>query len=274
MYQEDFLVISTGAQSKMYTLRHMLKEPVYSTSPFCGNTVPNGFRWVSQFITNLSITKETAIQKAKDYAMKNGLKISSKVNFDLEQIQRQDKRVLEVARRKEQRRLAMIKDLPKTLTAWQYQARREAKQCKILTGGKHDGKNIFEAPRSYLKWIAENDSTETPNNKTGWLFRYIAGYFKANPFEVEKESNYQGAVKDKVELELTCINKTYFQTMYGYTDVYTLTDSAGNVFVIKYTGSVWEMDEGEKATFKGTIKEHSTYRDVKQTVLTRAKRIN
>jgi hypothetical protein len=48
-----------------------------------------------------------------------------------------------------------------------------------------------------------------------------------------------------------------------------MTDSNNNRFVWKASGTC--LDTGETVTLKGTIKEHSIYRDQNQTVLTRCK---
>lgn len=58
------------------------------------------------------------------------------------------------------------------------------------------------------------------------------------------------------------------QTMY----IHTFRDEKGNVIVWKTSSnSLPEFDEGDQIEVKGTVKEHTTYKDEKQTVLTRCK---
>ena len=56
--------------------------------------------------------------------------------------------------------------------------------------------------------------------------------------------------------------------MYGTTFLYRFVDDAGNVFVWKASGA-YNVFDG--VTIKGTVKDHSEYQGVKQTVLTRCK---
>ena len=69
---------------------------------------------------------------------------------------------------------------------------------------------------------------------------------------------------------------------YGTETVYihTFKDEAGNKIVWKTTSTIsyWDEDgnlayyeEGEKVRLRGTVKEHSEYKDEKQTVLTRCR---
>lgn len=85
--------------------------------------------------------------------------------------------------------------------------------------------------------------------------------------EVRKNSQHVGNVKDRAEFELTV--KTYFSFAgtYGVSYKYILTDKDNNVFV--WTTNNSELEENKTYKIKGTIKEHSTYKDVAQTILTR-----
>lgn len=104
------------------------------------------------------------------------------------------------------------------------------------------------------------------------------------------ESEYVGEVGQRIETAITISRiATYEATNYfrptwsGYRDetryVYTMTDADGNALVWKTSGHISlpvgdryrPAEEGDKLTIKGTIKEHSTYKGVKQTVLQRVK---
>ena len=65
--------------------------------------------------------------------------------------------------------------------------------------------------------------------------------------------------------EITCI--TGWETQWGYTKLYKITDEAGNIFTWKT--SSW-VEDGIK-TIKGTVKAHNDYKGTKQTELTRCK---
>jgi hypothetical protein len=105
--------------------------------------------------------------------------------------------------------------------------------------------------------------------------------------EIKKLSNYFGNIGDKIQLELTIENRFSFEVCFGYNfswmNVYKFKDNQNNTFIWK-TQNVLEYEKkteyhtyleqyqiGDKITLKGTIKEHSEYKDEKQTVLTRCK---
>lgn len=84
------------------------------------------------------------------------------------------------------------------------------------------------------------------------------------------KTEYFGNIGDKVELSLTLIHTGGYETMYGYTYVYTFVDSNGHQFIWK-TGCYLDESEGSTLTVRGTIKAHSEYHGVRQTELTRCK---
>lgn len=96
----------------------------------------------------------------------------------------------------------------------------------------------------------------------------------------EKISEYVGEVGDKIELELCYVHTTGWENYaYGgwlnhtsFTYLHTFKDGDGNVFIWK-TGKCIEADYGTLIKFRATIKDHSEYKGVKQTVLTRCKEI-
>ncbi len=110
---------------------------------------------------------------------------------------------------------------------------------------------------------------------TATLYGYTIDYVKvdtqlAPPQEEQKESNYFGNVGDKVELIVTLDFIAYWESIYGTTYVYNFVDADGNVFVWK-TSKGTAIENKKQVALKGTIKEHSEYKGVKQTTLTRCK---
>lgn len=84
------------------------------------------------------------------------------------------------------------------------------------------------------------------------------------------KTEYFGNVGDKVELTLTLTHIGGYDTMYGFTSVYTFVDADGHQFVWK-TGCYLDQSEGSTLTVRGTIKAHSEYHGTRQTELTRCK---
>lgn len=100
-------------------------------------------------------------------------------------------------------------------------------------------------------------------------------------------SQFFGSVGDKVDLTVAFIKTAWFEVKsfsgFGYDTmfVHTFKDNDEHVFVWKTTSSIgwwneetgdWDKPtEGQQLHVKGTIKEHSEYDGMKQTVLTRCR---
>lgn len=102
---------------------------------------------------------------------------------------------------------------------------------------------------------------------------------KAREEEIKAQkaiSQYVGEVGEKIEVQVTYVGSPHWtahigwmtQTMYAH----NFKDDDGNVMVWK-TGTYPEAlsEDGKRILLKGTVKEHSEYKDEKQTVLTRCK---
>jgi len=95
--------------------------------------------------------------------------------------------------------------------------------------------------------------------------------------KVKKEaqtSNHVGSVGDRIQINVQSVKcLTSWENTFTYypttTYLYKIVDQEGNVFTWK-TANVLNEDE-PPVTIKGTVKEHSEFRGVKQTVLTRCK---
>lgn len=87
--------------------------------------------------------------------------------------------------------------------------------------------------------------------------------------EKEAVSEYVGVVKDRLTIKTaTAALLTSWDTDFGTTYLYKFTDTAGNIYIWKASKPVTLTDG---MTIKGTVKEHSEYNGVKQTILTRCK---
>lgn len=93
-------------------------------------------------------------------------------------------------------------------------------------------------------------------------------------------SQYVGEIGKKVELQVTFEYEAEYETRFGWTSVYGFKDANGNKIVWKTSSVPMVLDKdgndvtigkGDKVTIKGTVKEHSEYREEKQTILTRCK---
>lgn len=79
-----------------------------------------------------------------------------------------------------------------------------------------------------------------------------------------------GELKQRITVDVASFEcKSSWSNMYGMTFLYKFTDTNGNVFVW-YASNPVEY-ENRVETIVGTVKEHSEFNGVKQTVLTRCK---
>lgn len=89
-------------------------------------------------------------------------------------------------------------------------------------------------------------------------------------------SQFVGTVGEKIEIRAEYVASPYFtrQCFAGYGTekcfIHTFKDEAGNKIVWK-TASGLNLEAGAMVTIKGTVKEHSEYKDEKQTNVIRCK---
>lgn len=123
----------------------------------------------------------------------------------------------------------------------------------------------------------------------GFLASLIPSYRKSEYKRLRdnnnKESNYVGNVGDKLSVKVTYLETYTYDTYFGSSHIHLFMDDDGNIFKwstgtgLKFTvddvhsnDSQWYgLDRGAMIQLSGKIKEHSEYRNQKQTVLTRCK---
>lgn len=83
------------------------------------------------------------------------------------------------------------------------------------------------------------------------------------------ESRHVGSIGDRVEFDGTCTRATINQSQFGISYFYVFESDEGNIFT--WGTSARSLDEGARYHVRGTVKEHTTFRNTQQTVLTRCK---
>ena len=83
----------------------------------------------------------------------------------------------------------------------------------------------------------------------------------------ESTSEFQGEVGQRLEVELTVDKAIKLNGYYGPSTMHIMKDADENVYVWTTASKSWE--EGSVHMVRGTVKDHKTYKNVKQTVLTR-----
>lgn len=129
-------------------------------------------------------------------------------------------------------------------------------------------------------WKIANNGYTTLGS-LGYAASMIIAFQKKEADRKEREkkfgvSQHIGEIGKKLTTTVRLIHTASFNTDYGIMVIYSFQDKDNNVIVWKTSKEPKELGIDPKDTEKsywlsGTIKEHSLYKEVKQTVLTRAK---
>lgn len=158
---------------------------------------------------------------------------------------------------------------------------KEFQEEMLSKGAKKHGWNIylFSEPQA---GAIELDATECCDTdmysvyndfKRGYMNQLIADAEEAERKAKAEKSSYFGNVGDKVDgLEVTFKNEFFYETQFGGMCIYIFEDADGHQFKWSTsTGFSTSLEREAVIRIKGTIKEHSEYNGIKQTVLTRCK---
>jgi hypothetical protein len=155
---------------------------------------------------------------------------------------------------------------------------------KCYGAGKILGKWIERTPeyqakldaKRQAKWEAEQAKIEAERAEREAKEKAEREAEEARIKALKAISQYVGQLGEKVEVKGTYVRSGSWQQRsfggYGTTTMYihTFKDSDGNVFTWK-TQNGLDLNYGEPVVVKGTVKNHSEYKDEKQTELTRCK---
>ena len=83
----------------------------------------------------------------------------------------------------------------------------------------------------------------------------------------EGTSEYVGSINERLEITVTVTRAIELENDYGHSTMHIMEDECGNQYVWTTASKNWA--EGSVKTIRGTVKDHRTYKNVKQTVLTR-----
>jgi len=95
------------------------------------------------------------------------------------------------------------------------------------------------------------------------------GFWNIEKIRTRAGSNHVGDIGQRIIIDGTVENTVSFDGFYGTTYMTVIKDTDGNVYV--YKGSRRIAKKGETVNLKATVKDHSEYNGVKQTVINRPK---
>ncbi|GCD12615.1 hypothetical protein [Clostridium tagluense] len=116
----------------------------------------------------------------------------------------------------------------------------------------------------------EGDTVERVSFEYATLCEYVENAKR----ELLGDTEYIGTIADKIEIKITLENVFSYDTQYGTMRISIFKDEKGN-FLKWNSKTTLDLEIGEVAIIKGTIKAHEEYGTTKQkqTVLTRVKMI-
>lgn len=176
---------------------------------------------------------------------------------------------------------------PGRLTEWQKQSIVDE---QIKNNYKLNDSHRDKAKQA-IEWILTQDESNNymhnlitvckmqyiTHKELGILTSLASVYNKHLDIEMKKaleckssHSEWMGEISKRITVDIANVEViASWETEFGYTKVYKITDTKGNVYTWKTTGYI----EGNAKQIIGTVKAHNDYRGIKQTELTRCKSI-
>lgn len=116
-----------------------------------------------------------------------------------------------------------------------------------------------------LNWEDVSDNGETLKNETE-----VVKFVESLVYE-EDPSEYVGEIGDRLDLIVKIERAIQTEGRYGISTIHTMRDENGNVYL--WATSAKTLAEGNYYSMRGTVKDHSMYKNTKQTVLTRCLKV-
>ena len=100
------------------------------------------------------------------------------------------------------------------------------------------------------------------------LIKSLEGdYIRAEKLAEVKKGEFVGTIGERIELEIKCYKVIHTHNQWGVVKIFLMKDNDGNE--LRWFTSSPGLDEGERVKFKATVKKHSKYNHINQTILTR-----
>lgn len=113
-----------------------------------------------------------------------------------------------------------------------------------------------------LTWEEVSDNDKLKDEDT------IKAYIETLIYE-PSESEFVGEVGERLDIYLTVDRAIPLENQYGSSTMHIMHDDCGNEFV--WTTAAKTLTEGTEYHVKGTVKDHRTYKNTNQTILTRCR---
>lgn len=253
----DFVYISTGSETKMYTLRRVRYNPATK-------------RVEDSYVRNLSTCKEKAQQRAFQFSDRYDVPVRGDAFFDLNKITRRNREEIEKEKaRKEQQHKEQQERID------EYESYVEvAIGDKVMLAGKYAGISVEDVAKEdikYIIWLALQDYDDIEikhHNKFSISARIAKEYLdKARPSLPE----YVGTVGERITIEVT-LSEQFWTAGRFPTLLNRFVDSDGNEIVLFSQAKAFRaLNEKDKITLDALVTKHSMYNGCKSTIVKKAK---
>lgn len=275
--EKGYYYVSTGAKTKMYTLRHYFQEMRCS---HIENGVPQDVYWVERdwHVTNLSTDLDKAMEKAKARAKRAGTPLAKNDNPEsLEAIRRRNAEEM-LAYRLEQIELQKKLDAKRQKEDDERWATSSQDMfTKIRLGkvpyGIWKNKYFDEVPQGYLlnQLRKKSDDLRWANINDAFADKIREKYpLMESALDLEPNGKYFGTPKKRTTFTATLINEFEFESYYGWMYVQKFITDTGECVVYKGSNPQ-NVLIGETVEMTATPKEHTEYKGEKQTPILRIK---
>lgn len=240
------LIISTGRTNAMFTLRE-----TYQTTKGVA----------SFYLVNLSTNPDEAFEKATAWSKSSGIELYT-TRHDLDEQLREIERMLD----------GMSIAEKKALEAAERQALKDAQwdeylhECLakgVYPFGAHKGMKFADAPRSYITWIL---TTEFEVESRMWHVQEAVTVCSNLVLPSPDPDMIAGTVGKREVFQVQVIKVGGYSSQFGWVNVITMINEFGACLVSK---GAFCAEVGEFLNIKGTVKEHTMYKQQVQTVVQR-----
>lgn len=121
--------------------------------------------------------------------------------------------------------------------------------------------------RRYVEFLDQHGATHTLYGTATQILHTKAEIRRQHYAALAAVSQPVGTVGERRDFVLTIVSNYYRDGLYGRQYMTNFVDAEGNV--IRFVGAVDLGKPGAKVTLKATIKDHSEYEGVKQTIIAR-----
>lgn len=240
------LIISTGRTNAMFTLRE-----TYQTTKGVA----------SFYLVNLSTNPDEAFEKATAWSKSSGIELYT-TRHDLDEQLREIERMLDGMSIAEKKALEAAEKKALKDAQWD-EYLHECLAKGVYPFGAHKGMKFADAPRSYITWIL---TTEFEVESRMWHVQEAVTVCSNLVLPSPDPDMIAGTVGKREVFQVQVIKVGGYSSQFGWVNVITMINEFGACLVSK---GAFCAEVGEFLNIKGTVKEHTMYKQQVQTVVQR-----